>query len=93
MYFLALVMSGGTLNARNSFLNPTVLQQLDLPVPSRDLTPHVLEPLNLNHAFEPSKDLLAYRKLYGLIRWTVNNGKAMSKCHCSNCMSKYLTKL
>ncbi|MGQ2385989.1 alpha/beta hydrolase [Acinetobacter ursingii] len=48
------------------FLNPTVLQQLDLPVPSRDLTPHVLEPLNLNHAFEPSKDILAYRKLYGL---------------------------
>ncbi|MPW43003.1 alpha/beta hydrolase [Acinetobacter guerrae] len=48
------------------FLNPAVLQQLDLPIPSRDLTPQVLEPLNLNHAFEPSKDILAYRKLYGL---------------------------
>ncbi|MDQ1207387.1 alpha-beta hydrolase superfamily lysophospholipase [Acinetobacter baylyi] len=48
------------------FLNPTILQQLDLPVPSRDQTPLVLPQLNLNHSFEPSRDLLAYRKLYGL---------------------------
>ena len=48
------------------FLNPTVLQQLDLPIPSRDLTPKVLQPLNLNQAFQPSKELLAYRKLYAL---------------------------
>ena len=48
------------------FLNPAVLKQLDLPVPNRDLTPQVLSPLNLNTLEEPSRDLLAYRKLYGL---------------------------
>ncbi len=48
------------------FLNPAVLKQLDLPVPNRDLTPQVLSPLNLNTLEEPSRELLAYRKLYGL---------------------------
>ena len=48
------------------FLNPNILKQLDLPVPSRDTTPQVLNPLNLNHAFSPSVELQAYRKLYGL---------------------------
>ncbi|QNV46425.1 alpha/beta hydrolase [Acinetobacter baumannii] len=48
------------------FLNPAVLKQLDLPVPNRELTPQVLSPLNLNTLEEPSRELLAYRKLYGL---------------------------
>ncbi|MDN8482531.1 alpha/beta hydrolase, partial [Acinetobacter baumannii] len=47
------------------FLNPAVLKQLDLPVPNRELTPQVLSPLNLNTLEEPSRELLAYRKLYG----------------------------
>ena len=47
------------------FLNPSILKQLDLPVPSRDTTPQILQPLNLNRAFEPSVELQAYRQLYG----------------------------
>ena len=47
------------------FLNPSVLKQLDLPVPSRETTPHILQPLNLNRTFEPSVELHAYRQLYG----------------------------
>ena len=45
------------------FLNPSVLKQLDLPVPSRETTPHILQPLNLNRTFEPSVELHAYRQL------------------------------
>jgi Lysophospholipase len=48
------------------FLNPSILKQLDLPVPSRELTPQVLEPLNLNRPFEPSVEIQSYRRLYGL---------------------------
>ncbi len=48
------------------FLNPNVLTQLDLPIPSREITSQLLEPLNLNRPYEPSVDILAYRKLYGL---------------------------
>jgi len=48
------------------FLNPTILKQLDLPVPNRETTPQVLEPLDLSGATEISKPLQAYRKLYGL---------------------------
>jgi len=47
------------------FLNPTILKQLDLPVPSRDVTPQVLQALNLNRLDTPSVELQAYRKLYG----------------------------
>ena len=47
------------------FLNPTVLKQLDLPVPSRDETPKLLEPLNLNRSYHPSRELQAYSRLYG----------------------------
>ena len=47
------------------FLNPSVLKQLDLPVPSRETTPQILQPLNLNRGFEPSVELQAYRQLYG----------------------------
>ena len=47
------------------FLNPTVLKQLDLPVPSRDETPHLLEALNLNRSYHPSRELQAYSRLYG----------------------------
>ncbi|ENW18565.1 Lysophospholipase [Acinetobacter haemolyticus CIP 64.3 = MTCC 9819] len=48
------------------FLNPTILKQLDLPVPNRETTPQLLEVLDLNKTIEPPKALLAYRKLYGL---------------------------
>lgn len=48
------------------FLNPTILKQLDLPIPNRETTPQVLEPLDLTVSFEPTKPLQAYRKLYGL---------------------------
>lgn len=71
------------------FLNPAVLKQLDLPVPNRELTPQVLSPLNLNTLEEPSRELLAYRKLYGLHLLTVSIGKAMSKCLYFVCMSKF----
>ena len=47
------------------FLNPTILKQLDLPIPSRDVTPQLLPPLNLNRSDEPPIDLQSYRKLYG----------------------------
>lgn len=48
------------------FLNPSILKQLDLPVPSRELTPQLLEPLNLNRKFEPTVEIESYRRLYGL---------------------------
>lgn len=48
------------------FLNPSVLTQLDLPIPNRTSTPLRLEPLNLNREFLPSKDIQAYRHLYAL---------------------------
>jgi alpha-beta hydrolase superfamily lysophospholipase len=48
------------------FLNPSILKQLDLPVPSREATPQLLKPLNLHREFEPSVELEAYRRLYGL---------------------------
>lgn len=47
------------------FLNPSILKQLDLPVPSREETPEFLKPLNLNRAFEPTRELKAYARLYG----------------------------
>lgn len=47
------------------FLNPTILKQLDLPIPSRDVTSQLLEPLNLNRVFIPSRDIQAYCRLYG----------------------------
>lgn len=48
------------------FLNPNVLKQLDLPVPSRDATPLLLQPLNLNRHYVPTKEIQAYRHLYAL---------------------------
>ena len=48
------------------FLNPSILKQLDLPVPRRELTPQLLEPLNLNRKFEPTVEIESYRRLYGL---------------------------
>ena len=48
------------------FLNPSILKQLDLPVPSREQTPQLLEPLNLNRKFEPTVEIESYRRLYGL---------------------------
>jgi alpha-beta hydrolase superfamily lysophospholipase len=48
------------------FLNPAVLKQLNLPVPSRDTTPQLLEVLDLNQKYEPTVEIQAYRKLYGL---------------------------
>ncbi|MCG2572212.1 alpha/beta fold hydrolase [Acinetobacter sp. ME22] len=50
------------------FLTPSILKQLDLPVPSREVTANLLPALNLNRAYQPSPDLLAYQKLYGLDR-------------------------
>src|SRR5690606_35076519 len=46
------------------FLNPTILNHLDLPIPSRDITPQLLPPFNLNRRDEPPIDLQSYRKLY-----------------------------
>lgn len=48
------------------FLNPTILKQLDLPVPDREQTAGILPALNLNQPFQPSIELQAYQKLYGL---------------------------
>lgn len=48
------------------FLNPSVLKQLQLPVPDREFTPQQLPALNLNRPYEPSLGIQAYRKLYGL---------------------------
>ena len=48
------------------FLNPSILKQLNLPVPSRESTPQLLEALNLNRPYLPSVEIQAYRKLYGL---------------------------
>ncbi len=48
------------------FLNPTILKQLDLPVPDREQTASILPALNLNQSFQPSIELQAYQKLYGL---------------------------
>lgn len=48
------------------FLNPTILKQLDLPVPNREQTPQLLEALNLNKPYQASREIDAYRRLYGL---------------------------
>lgn len=48
------------------FLNPSVLAQLDLPIPNRSSTPLLLEALNLNRAYLPNTDIQAYRRLYAL---------------------------
>lgn len=48
------------------FLNPSILKQLDLPIPNRESTPQLLEALDLTKFQEPSKELYAYRKLYAL---------------------------
>lgn len=47
------------------FLNPTILKQLDLPVPNREDTPDLLQPLNLNSSYHASREILAYSRLYG----------------------------
>jgi alpha-beta hydrolase superfamily lysophospholipase len=47
------------------FLNPNELKLLDLPVPSKEITPQQLEPLNLNRPFEANAELQAYKQLYG----------------------------
>lgn len=36
------------------FLNPNILKQLDLPIPNRDTTPHVLDALDLSQQIEPN---------------------------------------
>lgn len=48
------------------FLNPSILKQLDLPVPSRDSTPQLLAPLDLSQDYTPSVEIIAYRHLYAL---------------------------
>lgn len=48
------------------FLNPTILKQLDLPIPSRETTSLLLEQLNLNQPYTPSIEIQSYRRLYGL---------------------------
>ncbi len=48
------------------FLNPAILRQLDLPVPSRDITARILQPLNLNQPYSPCREVVAYRRLYAL---------------------------
>ncbi|MEB3752751.1 alpha/beta hydrolase [Acinetobacter sp. MD2(2019)] len=48
------------------FLTPNHLEQLDLPVPDREITPSLLPALNLNRPYIASLELLAYQKLYGL---------------------------
>lgn len=48
------------------FLNPSVLKQLNLPVPSREQTPHFLAELDLNQPAQVSLEIQAYRRLYGL---------------------------
>lgn len=48
------------------FLNPSILKQLDLPVPSREHTPQLLEALNLNRKYEPTVEIQSYRRLYAL---------------------------
>lgn len=48
------------------FLTPSILKELDLPVPSREQTPQYLKPLNLFKPYQPNPALEAYQKLYGL---------------------------
>lgn len=48
------------------FLNPNVLKEQQLPVPTREHTPQFLPPLNLNQPFTPHVEIMAYQKLYGL---------------------------
>ncbi|MFT4022116.1 MAG: alpha/beta hydrolase, partial [Acinetobacter sp.] len=48
------------------FLSPQRLQEYNLPVPSRELTPKLLSALNLYRPYDVQGDLLAYYKLYGL---------------------------
>ena len=48
------------------FLNPSILKQLDLPVPSREHTSQLLAPLDLTQTYQPSVEIVAYRRLYGL---------------------------
>ncbi|ESK40893.1 hypothetical protein P256_00321 [Acinetobacter nectaris CIP 110549] len=48
------------------FLTPTALKQLDLPIPSRETTPHQLQGLNLYKPYKPEGELHSYQKLYGL---------------------------
>ena len=48
------------------FLNPAILKQLELPIPSRETTPLLLEQLNLNRPYTPTLEIQAYRRLYGL---------------------------
>ncbi|ENU80558.1 hypothetical protein F975_01612 [Acinetobacter sp. ANC 3789] len=55
------------------FLTPSILKQLKLPVPSREVTSSLLPVLNLNRPYEPSDDLLAYQKLYGLDQLQCNH--------------------
>lgn len=49
------------------FLNPAVLKQLNLPVPKAGIQRHsYLRFLDLNQKYEPTVEIQAYRKLYGL---------------------------
>lgn len=48
------------------FLTPSILKELDLPIPDRDNTPSLLKPLNLFKPYVPNNALMAYQKLYGL---------------------------
>jgi alpha-beta hydrolase superfamily lysophospholipase len=50
------------------FSNPSILKQLDLPIPNREDTPKALVALNLNRPFDAPLALQAYRQLYGLHR-------------------------
>ena len=48
------------------FLTPSILKELELPVPSPEQTPQYLKPLNLFKPYHPNTQLEAYQKLYGL---------------------------
>ncbi len=48
------------------FLNPNVLAQLNLPIPSREQTPDFLKPLDLTQPPQSVRELEAYRRLYAL---------------------------
>ncbi len=51
------------------FLNPSVLKQLELPVPSRETTPQLLMPLNLNQPYEASVEMVSYRRKNRINAW------------------------
>ena len=72
------------------FLNPSVLKQLELPVPSRETTPQLLMPLNLNQPYEASVEMVSYRRLYGLDALDCDHWQGYVQMPLLSCMSKFL---